>query len=93
MPTVSVASYCGMLCATIASIVESIGDYYACARACQIEQPPTHAVNRGVMMEGLGSVLSGALGSGGASTSYSNNVGAIGITSVRTVFNIQLLVT
>jgi xanthine/uracil permease len=33
-------------------------------------------------MEGFGSILSGFVGSGGATTSYSQNVGAIGFTKV-----------
>ena len=33
-------------------------------------------------MEGIGCILAGAWGSGNATTSYSENVGAIGITKV-----------
>lgn len=32
MPTTSVAGTLGMLAAVFASIIESVGDYYACAR-------------------------------------------------------------
>jgi hypothetical protein len=32
MPTVSFASYIAMMAATFTSIIESVGDYYACAR-------------------------------------------------------------
>ena len=32
LPTVSAAGVFGMLAAVIASAIESIGDYYACAR-------------------------------------------------------------
>lgn len=71
-----------MLAATITSIIESVGDYYACARVSNVPPPPAHAVNRGIFMEGVGSLLSGAVGSGGATTSYSQNVGAIGFTRV-----------
>ena len=71
-----------MLTATFCSIIESVGDYHACARASQVPPPPAHAVNRGILLEGVGSILSGAYGSGGATTSYSQNVGAIGFTKV-----------
>ncbi|KAL5009571.1 hypothetical protein ScPMuIL_011876 [Solemya velum] len=81
-PTVSLASYMAMLAATITSIIESVGDYYACARLSCVSPPPAHAVNRGIAIEGFGSVISGAVGSGGATTSYSQNVGAIGFTKV-----------
>lgn len=82
MPTVSLASYMAMLAATITSIIESVGDYYACARLSCVPPPPAHAINRGIAMEGIGSIISGAVGSGGATTSYSQNVGAIGFTKV-----------
>lgn len=83
MPTFSVAGYVGMLAATFASIVESMGDYFATARICEVAPPPTHALNRGIAMEGFGSIISGLVGAGHATTSYSGNIGAIGITRVR----------
>ena len=82
LPTVSASSYVAMMAATITSIIESVGDYYACARISGVPQPPAHAINRGIAMEGFGSILSGLVGSGGATTSYSQNVGAIGFTKV-----------
>ena len=36
----------------------------------------------GIGMEGIGCVLAGAFGSGSGTTSYSENIGAIGITKV-----------
>ena len=72
-----------MLAATMTSIIESVGDYYACARISGVQPPPAQAVNRGIATEGIGSILSGLVGSGGATTSYSQNVGAIGFTKVR----------
>ena len=44
--------------------------------------PPVHAMNRGIAIEGLGGILSGLLGTGNASTSYSGNIGIIGVTRV-----------
>ena len=82
IPTFSLAGYSGMLAAVFTSIVESIGDYYACAHICALPPPPSHALNRGIAMEGLGGILCGLLGSGGFTTSYSQNVGAIGFTKV-----------
>ena len=32
---------------TIASIIESVGDYHACARLIGSPTPPVHAMNRG----------------------------------------------
>ena len=98
MPTLSVASYMAMMAATFTSIIESVGDYYACARISCAPPPPAHAINRGIAMEGFGSIISGFVGSGGATTSYSQNVGAIGFTKVfltkhLTVFKLMHIFT
>ncbi|ELU06995.1 hypothetical protein CAPTEDRAFT_185781 [Capitella teleta] len=66
----------------LAGIMESIGDYYALPRLCGAPPAPLHAINRGVLMEGIGCFLAGLWGSGSATTSYSENVGVIGITKV-----------
>lgn len=81
-PTVSLSAVLGVCAGVMASVVESIGDYYACAGLCEAPSPPVHAVNRGIFMEGIGCVLAGMWGSGAAMTSFSQNVGAIGITRV-----------
>ena len=81
-PTVSPAGVFGMLAGVLASIIESVGDYYACARLSGAPPPPKHAINRGIGMEGIGCLLTGAFGSGNGTTSYSENIGAIGITKV-----------
>ncbi|KAL9967142.1 hypothetical protein ACROYT_G025315 [Oculina patagonica] len=83
MPTVSAAGVFGMLAGVLASIIKSVGDYYACARLSGAPPPPKHAINRGIGMEGIGGVLAGAFGAGNSTTSYSQNIGAIGITKVR----------
>ena len=71
-----------MLSATLSSIMESIGDYFAAARLAHAPLPPPHALNRGVAFEGISSVISGIVGAGHATTSYSNNIGVIAITKV-----------
>ncbi|KAL5007387.1 hypothetical protein ScPMuIL_016193 [Solemya velum] len=82
MPTVSVSAVFGMLAGVLASMIESVGDYYACARLSGAPPPPVHAVNRGIGVEGIGCILAGAWGSGNGTTSYSENIGAIGVTKV-----------
>ena len=47
LPTFSVAGTFGMLGGVIGSIIESIGDYYACADLSGAGTVPRHAVNRG----------------------------------------------
>ena len=76
-----------------------MGDYYACARLSGAPPPPNHAIYRGIGTEGgtqiflrfqyiydaqgLGCILAGVWGSGNGTTSYSENIGAIGVTKVR----------
>uniref|UniRef100_A0A803XZZ4 Solute carrier family 23 member 1 n=2 Tax=Meleagris gallopavo TaxID=9103 RepID=A0A803XZZ4_MELGA len=82
MPTVSLAGIFGILAGVISSMLESMGDYYACARLSGAPPPPKHAINRGIGVEGIGCLLAGAWGTGNGTTSYSENVGALGITKV-----------
>ena len=79
----TVAGVFGMLAGVIASAIESVGDYYACARLSGAPPPPTHAINRGIGVEGLGCILAGLWGTGNGTTSYSENIGAIGVTKVN----------
>uniref|UniRef100_A0A3Q2Q8C5 Solute carrier family 23 member 1 n=1 Tax=Fundulus heteroclitus TaxID=8078 RepID=A0A3Q2Q8C5_FUNHE len=82
LPVVTVAGVLGMLSATMAGIVESIGDYYACARLSGATPPPIHAINRGIFTEGFCCIIAGLLGTGNGSTSSSPNIGVLGITKV-----------
>ncbi|XP_056005480.1 solute carrier family 23 member 1-like isoform X2 [Ostrea edulis] len=77
--------FLGFLIATFLSILDSIGDYYACASMSHVPPPPQHAVNRGIMIEGFGTILSGAVGATQATTTYGGNIGAIGITKVASI--------
>lgn len=82
LPQFSLAAVVGMLAGVIASMVESIGDYYACARLAGAPVPDAKTINRGIGMEGLGCVVAGFFGTGNGTTSYSENIGAIGLTRV-----------
>jgi len=46
-PTVSIAAVFALLSGILATTVESIGDYHACAKLAGAPPPPLHAVNRG----------------------------------------------
>ncbi|CAH1793746.1 unnamed protein product [Owenia fusiformis] len=82
VPTVNISGVLGMIAGVIASMIESVGDYYTCARLAGAPPPPTSAINRGIGMEGVATLLAGAWGSGNGTTSYGENIGAIGITKV-----------
>ncbi|KAL5005566.1 hypothetical protein ScPMuIL_016724 [Solemya velum] len=75
-------AFVACLTATMFSILDSIGDYYACAKIAHVPPPPAHAVNRGILVEGVCSFFSGAIGCGHATASYGGNIGAIGVTKV-----------
>lgn len=90
VPTISLAGVLGMSAAIFASIIESVGDYYACARLSGAPPPPGSAISRGIGMEGITCLLAGAWGTGGGNTSYSENIGAIGITKVGSRIVIQV---
>ncbi|NXT20938.1 S23A1 protein, partial [Syrrhaptes paradoxus] len=82
VPTVTSAAVLGMFSATLAGIIESIGDYYSCARLAGAPAPPVHAINRGIFTEGISCIIAGLLGTGNGSTSSSPNIGVLGITKV-----------
>ncbi len=81
-PQFGVAAIVGMFAGYIASIVESIGDYYACARLSGAPMPSKETINRGITFEGIGCFIAGVFGTGNGTTSYSENIGAIGLTRV-----------
>lgn len=81
-PVFGAAAVVGMLAGYLASIVESVGDYYACARLSGAPLPTAETINRGIGMEGIGCLIAGILGTGNGTTSYSENIGAIGLTRV-----------
>ncbi|MFT4540622.1 MAG: nucleobase transporter 1/2 [Planctomycetota bacterium] len=82
MPIFGAAAIIGMLAGYLASIVESVGDYYACARLAGAPPPTKSSVSRGIGTEGLGCLIAGIFGTGNGTTSYSENIGAIGLTRV-----------
>ena len=82
IPQFGIAAFVGMLAGYIASMVESIGDYYACARLSGAPTPDKRTINRGITFEGIGCLVAGIFGTGNGTTSYSENIGAIGLTRV-----------
>ena len=64
MPKVSAGAVGAMMAAIVASMLDSCGDYIAYARTMGYPLPPKHAVNRGIAMEGLATVISGMYDNG-----------------------------
>uniref|UniRef100_A0A182KF56 Xanthine/uracil transporter n=1 Tax=Anopheles christyi TaxID=43041 RepID=A0A182KF56_9DIPT len=82
LPTVSLAGVLGMLAGVIACTVESISYYPTISQMCAAPPPPLHAINRGIGIEGFGTMLAGLWGSGNGTNTFGENVGAIGVTKV-----------
>ena len=88
-PRVTTGFVVGMLAGVLASVVESLGDYHAVARLTGDGAPSERRITHGIGMEGLANVFAGLMGTGG-STSYSENVGAIGLTGVASRYVVQV---
>ncbi|GMR58177.1 hypothetical protein PMAYCL1PPCAC_28372, partial [Pristionchus mayeri] len=82
VPKLHVGLLMGFILSALTSVIESVGDYHAAARVSQERSPPSHAVNRGILAEGLGSFISGWLGTGVGMTTHTENIGVIGVTRV-----------
>lgn len=78
----NVSVFLGFTIASITSIIDSIGDYYACANICGVPPPPRHAINRGIAVEGFCSSVSGLLGCGHGTTTNGGCLGVLGLTKV-----------
>ncbi|KAH9520301.1 hypothetical protein Btru_060447, partial [Bulinus truncatus] len=76
----SLGAFISFFMATIASVLDSIGDYNAVARISRVPPPPKYVFNRGIAVEGLMSFISGTLGCCHATVSYGGNIGAMAIT-------------
>jgi nucleobase transporter 1/2 len=82
IPQFTAAAVVGILAGYVASAIESIGDYYAAARLSGAPVPTAKTINKGIGMEGIGCLVAGIIGTGNGTTSYSENIGAIGLTRV-----------
>lgn len=69
-------------------MIESIGDYHNCSYAAGIDDPTPAQINRGIGVEGAMCALSGLLGSV-ATTSYTENIGLIGLTGVASRYVVR----
>jgi xanthine/uracil permease len=90
MPLFTGSFIVGMFAGMLASVIESFGDYHSVARMAGEGAPNSKRVNHGLGMEGLGNVFAGVMGTGNGSTSYTENIGAIGITGVASRYVVQV---
>jgi solute carrier family 23 (nucleobase transporter), member 1 len=88
-PLFELGFFVAILAAYMASMIESFGDYHAVSRIATGRDPSEKTINRGIGSEGLGCMATGFLG-GFASTSYSENIGLVGLTRVASRYVVIL---
>lgn len=64
-----------------AVMIESLGDYFNVSNACGLSDPSEKTISKGIGVEGLGCAIGGLTGAV-ACTSYTENIGLIGLTGV-----------
>lgn len=60
-PRLNWGLFIGYLVSAQTTLFEAIGNYHAAARVSEEPRPPSYAINRGILVEGLGCAIS-ALG-------------------------------
>ena len=88
-PEWSISALVAVLAGYLASMIESFGDYHACKNMAGGGDPTPREISRGIGMEGVGCALTGLLG-GFSSTSYSENIGLVGLTKVSSRYVVQI---
>ncbi|KAM4897324.1 solute carrier family 23 member 3 isoform 2-T2 [Sylvia borin] len=74
----------------ISCSMNSVGCYVLCRRLLRVPRLPPHACNRGLCMEGLGSLLAGLLGTPGGTASSIANTCATGLTQAGSRLSVQI---
>lgn len=80
-PKFSIVTFGTALAGFFAVMIESIGDYHSCSYVAGLDDPSSETISKGIGAEGLNCAISGMLG-GVATTSYTENIGLIGLTGV-----------
>ncbi len=89
LPKWHLGFFLAVLAGYLASMIESFGDYHACAHMVGAGDPTPKQISRGIGCEGIGCLLSGTFG-GFSSTSYSENIGLVGLTKVGSRMVVQI---
>ena len=89
LPKFDLGFLAAVIAGYLASMIESFGDYHACKQMAGGGDPTSAEISRGIAFEGVGCALTGVLG-GFSSTSYSENVGLIGLTKVGSRYVVQI---
>ncbi|XP_048249504.1 solute carrier family 23 member 2-like [Haliotis rufescens] len=94
-PTISGSGYVSMLTITMTMVIQIPGVYQTVARGAEMPPPPSHAINRGMAVDGLSGAVSGMLGGVCASVVFVQSLGLIAVTKVasRAVFMTAAIIT
>ena len=88
-PKFNLGFFFAILAAYLASMIESVGDYHAISYMSGAGDPTKKQLSRGIGAEGVGCIMTGVFG-GFASTSYSENIGLVGLTKVASRHVVQV---
>jgi len=88
-PEFATSALVAVLAGYLASMIESFGDYHACKNIAGAGDPTEKEISRGIGFEGVGCALTGVFG-GFSSTSYSENIGLVGLTKVGSRYVVQI---
>ncbi|MGM0688172.1 MAG: uracil-xanthine permease family protein [Bacillota bacterium] len=80
-----------VLAGYLASMIESYGDYHAINAAADGPPLKDTQISRGIGFEGVGCFFTGVFG-GFASTSYTENIGLVGLTKVASRYVVKIAV-
>lgn len=88
-PKFVLAFILGTLAGFLASIIESFGDYHTIGLIAAGRHPTEQEINRGIGTEGVGCFITGLVG-GFSSTSYTENIGLVGLTGVASRYVVNV---
>ncbi|CAI5448240.1 unnamed protein product [Caenorhabditis angaria] len=88
-PKLNIALICGFLASSLATMIESIGDYGICARISKQSRPPADSINRAFVVEGVGCMLAAYMGLGAGVTTYAENIALMSVTKVTSRITMQ----
>lgn len=53
MPKINLGLFVGFLVSAQTTLFEALGNYHSIARVSEERPPPSHAINRGILIEGI----------------------------------------
>lgn len=89
MPKFNLAFFLVILASYVSSMIESFGDYHSISAVAKAGDPTAQTISRGIAAEGAGCFVAGLVGAF-ANTSYTENIGLVGLTRVASRYVVNL---